>query len=147
MKAVVAAFNQEKALVGAFSVITNLRMEIFQALMHTPTPTNTHILISSQCFQTQWMDWIVIFSDTIFIFLQQMRILMISSGPTPKLRVTAPVGGGGLAPGPLHTGTWDKQITARTGDRGGRKYLLSTIRNSCEAQSYCVNRKIYDSRL
>ena len=32
MKAVVAAFNQEKALVGAFSVITNLRMELFQAL-------------------------------------------------------------------------------------------------------------------
>ena len=33
MKAVVAAFNQEKALVGAFSVITNLRMEHFQALL------------------------------------------------------------------------------------------------------------------
>ena len=32
MKAVVAAFNQEKSLVGAFSVITNLRMELFQAL-------------------------------------------------------------------------------------------------------------------
>ena len=32
MKAVVAAFNQEKALVGAFSVITKLRMELFQAL-------------------------------------------------------------------------------------------------------------------
>ena len=32
MKAVVAAFNQEKALVGAFSVITNLWMEIFEAL-------------------------------------------------------------------------------------------------------------------
>ena len=32
MKAVVAVFNQEKALVGAFSVITNLRMEIFEAL-------------------------------------------------------------------------------------------------------------------
>ena len=32
VKAVVAAFNQEKALVGAFSVITNLRMELFQAL-------------------------------------------------------------------------------------------------------------------
>ena len=27
MKAVVAAFNQEKALVGAFSVITNLQMQ------------------------------------------------------------------------------------------------------------------------
>ena len=32
MKAVVAAFNQEKALVWAFSVITNLRMELFEAL-------------------------------------------------------------------------------------------------------------------
>ena len=35
MKAVVAAFNQEKALVGAFSVITNLRMELFEALLYT----------------------------------------------------------------------------------------------------------------
>ena len=35
MKAVVAAFNQEKALVGAFSVITNLRMELFEALVFT----------------------------------------------------------------------------------------------------------------
>ena len=35
MKAVVAAFNQEKALVGAFSVLTNLRMELFQALLST----------------------------------------------------------------------------------------------------------------
>ena len=34
MKAVVAAFNQEKALVGAFSVITNLRMELFEALVY-----------------------------------------------------------------------------------------------------------------
>ena len=34
MKAVVAAFNQEKALVGAFSVITNLRMELFEALVN-----------------------------------------------------------------------------------------------------------------
>ena len=35
MKAVVAAFNQEKALIGAFSVIANLRMELFEALLHT----------------------------------------------------------------------------------------------------------------
>ena len=35
MKAVVAAFNQEKALVGAFSVITNLRMQLFEALDNT----------------------------------------------------------------------------------------------------------------
>ena len=33
MKAVVAAFNQEKALVGAFSVLMNLWMELFQALI------------------------------------------------------------------------------------------------------------------
>ena len=31
MKALVGAFNQEKALVGAFSVITNLRMELIGA--------------------------------------------------------------------------------------------------------------------
>ena len=35
MKVVLAAFNQEKALVGAFSVITNLRMELFEALLVT----------------------------------------------------------------------------------------------------------------
>ena len=35
MEAVVAAFNKEKALVGAFSVITNLRMELFEALVAT----------------------------------------------------------------------------------------------------------------
>ena len=38
MKAVVAAFNQEKALVGAFSVITSLRMELFEALMTISWP-------------------------------------------------------------------------------------------------------------
>ena len=38
MKAVVAAFNQEKALVGAFSVITNLQMELFQALLQRLLP-------------------------------------------------------------------------------------------------------------
>ena len=33
MKALVGAFNQEKALVGAFSVIANLPMDFFQALI------------------------------------------------------------------------------------------------------------------
>ena len=33
MKAGVAAFNQEKAIVGAFSVIPNLQMELFEALL------------------------------------------------------------------------------------------------------------------
>ena len=35
MKAVVAAFNQDKALVRAFSVITNFRMDLFEALVDT----------------------------------------------------------------------------------------------------------------
>ena len=38
--AVVAAFNQEKALVGAFSVITNLWMELFEALPATQPSLN-----------------------------------------------------------------------------------------------------------
>ena len=42
MKALVGAFNQEKALVGAFSVITNLRMELFQALTITHLHSGNH---------------------------------------------------------------------------------------------------------
>ena len=42
MKALVAAFNQEKALVGAFSVITNLRMDPFEALVYSGDSGATH---------------------------------------------------------------------------------------------------------
>ena len=49
MKAVVAAFNQEKTLVGAFSVITNLRMELFEALIDTDGVCRT--LLSPDCVQ------------------------------------------------------------------------------------------------
>ena len=45
MKAVVAAFNQEKALVGAFSVITNLRMELFEALVSMYPVRNRTIVV------------------------------------------------------------------------------------------------------
>ena len=45
MKAVVAIFNQEKALVGAFSVITNLRMDLFEALVVTSySSISEHVL-------------------------------------------------------------------------------------------------------
>ena len=43
MKAVVAAFNQEKALVGAFSVITNLWMKLFEALLQELFLRKNHI--------------------------------------------------------------------------------------------------------
>ena len=41
VKALVDAFNQEKALVEAFSVITNLRMEIFEALVRIMSGART----------------------------------------------------------------------------------------------------------
>ena len=49
MKAVVAAFNQEKALVGAFSVITNLRMELFEALEKARALFPMFSLINHSC--------------------------------------------------------------------------------------------------
>ena len=48
MKALVGAFIQEKALVGAFSVITNLRMDLFQALVITAS----EIMLSVSVLQT-----------------------------------------------------------------------------------------------
>ena len=51
MKAVVAAFNQEKALVGAISVITNLRMDLFEALLRNSSRENEGNSESDQkCF-------------------------------------------------------------------------------------------------
>ena len=49
MKALVGAFNQEKALVGAFSVITNLRMQLFEALVgirHFAASLSSHLAVS-----------------------------------------------------------------------------------------------------
>ena len=48
MKALVGAFIQEKALVGAFSVITNLWMDLFQALVIT----ESEIMLSVSVLQT-----------------------------------------------------------------------------------------------
>ena len=53
MKAVVATFNQEKALVGAFSVITNLRMELFEAL-HRVTSNMSHRVAWSRSLEEDW---------------------------------------------------------------------------------------------
>ena len=53
MKAVVATFNQEKALVGAFSVITNLRMELFEAL----AATHCSWLATNELWTTAVAEW------------------------------------------------------------------------------------------
>ena len=60
MKAVVAAFNQEKALVGAFSVITNLRMELFQALVITSSPHNDDPLMEAAKVAGAHWGWMVL---------------------------------------------------------------------------------------
>ena len=59
MKAVVAAFNQEKALVGAFSVITNLRMELFEALVVTQSAV-MKLVISSQEGSASFRDRVLV---------------------------------------------------------------------------------------
>ena len=56
MKAVVAAFNQEKALVGAFSMLTNLRMELFQALLSTGLVSMSIIVATVTARQINIMD-------------------------------------------------------------------------------------------
>ena len=61
MKAVVAAFNQEKALVGAFSVITNLRMELFVALPRILPPVPDLTASTLQETQTGLMTGLVDF--------------------------------------------------------------------------------------
>ena len=66
MKAVVAAVNQEKALVGAFSVITNLRMELFEALV-----INNVLLTSSQYWAFYLLD---IFAGYIASFTLSINI-------------------------------------------------------------------------
>ena len=68
MKAVVAAFNQEKALVGAFSVITNLRMELFEALVQAPAGIGKSSMLKYMCLQ--WSEgelWTSNFDILIFI--------------------------------------------------------------------------------
>ena len=64
MKAVVAAFNQEKALVGAFSVITNLRMGFFEALEQTRGGVWEN-LASHQCKDSSLdaVDWAIFTRD------------------------------------------------------------------------------------
>ena len=59
MKVVVAAFNQEKALVGAFSVITNLRMELFEALLGTPDMGHC-VLSRVQLMGAAGGDWVAV---------------------------------------------------------------------------------------
>ena len=54
MKVVVTAFKQEKALVGSFSVMTNLRMDLFEAHINIPSATVTReeLLVTSKLWNT-----------------------------------------------------------------------------------------------
>ena len=55
MKALVGAFNQEKILVGAFSVITNLRMDLFEGRPPQPGDKNLGNLRRKFC-KEQWQE-------------------------------------------------------------------------------------------
>ena len=92
MKALVAAFNQGKALVGAFSVITNLWMELFEALQDT-------LLRAAQ--QTQhkllhYMDVVMLCAerctvpcsatDLVSLFALITTILSSARQPAPEMR-------------------------------------------------------------
>ena len=46
MKVVVTTFNQEKALVGAFSVITNLRIAFVESLVLTHASLQREVVLS-----------------------------------------------------------------------------------------------------
>ena len=78
MKAVVAAFNQEKALVGAFSVITNLRMELFQALLENNPITVIDIDLAAETWR----------AETVLSTLTRMWSSQISEWLAQLLRVS-----------------------------------------------------------
>ena len=78
MKAVVAAFNQEKALVGAFSVITNLRMELFEALACTENLYIPHSWCTLKCLkECLWL------ATRLWSALVKMSSLHLTPDTTP----------------------------------------------------------------
>ena len=64
MKAVVAAFYQEKALVGAFSVITNLRMEFFEPLFFSDTAAGQKFNFGKRTSHKDAAPMILVFPDS-----------------------------------------------------------------------------------
>ena len=90
MKAVVAAFNQEKALVGAFSVITNLRMELFQALLQRDRdwrrtkPDATHFISILLFVDTRPGPGLPVLLPLVHYYLEVQRKLLPVVCPSPK---------------------------------------------------------------
>ena len=80
MKAVVAAFNQEKALVGAFSVIMNLRMELSDALLekqcewHLQTWSEAHFITHLPAVSSHYR-WRPSYLNRITLTNDQMRVI------------------------------------------------------------------------
>ena len=90
---VVAAFNQEKALVGVFSVLPNLRMELFQALFRIGSRIKEyfhHLGIHSTTIQIEYS------------FTDARSVPVVTRHVSP--RVSAQVGGvrGHVSPGRGH---------------------------------------------
>ena len=81
MKALVGAFNQEKALVGAFSVIVQpvvQPMDHFTALYSTvPHTARLHALDTIQCFYNIGHFFNVNFSVIIYTFYDEVTQLFL----------------------------------------------------------------------
>ena len=91
MKAVVAAFNQEKSLVGAFSVITNLRMDFFETLLQAVFQLLNiardwrRELRQSECgaacgvFLTSWLEYLIISVNLVLLIFQARAMVLCLS--------------------------------------------------------------------
>ena len=80
-RAAVAAFNQVKALVGAFSVITNLRMELFEALVES-TSCHHHVV----CHLVDLVVVLLVEADA-----PRLLAVKVSAHAAPPLRALQPV--------------------------------------------------------
>ena len=83
MKAVVAAFNQEKALVGTFSVITNLRMELFGALVQALAQLRTTLgrgrsSSSTKAGREESVSWTIVTRATLLWLLLALKIALVA---------------------------------------------------------------------
>ena len=82
MKALVGAFNQGKALVGAISVITNLRMDLFEALgniLNGGTTDNTYCKLPSDTRHCDVATSLPAMVTTTLLFLVMGSLGMLST--------------------------------------------------------------------
>ena len=123
MKAVVAAFNQEKALVGTFSVITNLRMDLFQALAwdHWGSDDGGHrgtVEEGSRVVEVVREQVMVVVVVVVQEVLQQVLVVVVAGGGGQVPGEDALIVQGGSPPQPgtrgIQLGQYSEKVPSRT---------------------------------